>query len=82
MSPTQAGDCEDYAYTKCLMIRNLYPDKETFYLYRYGKPSHAALMVDGVVLDNQYKFLYPYVEESWTRISPWSCETQPLGTNR
>jgi predicted transglutaminase-like cysteine proteinase len=82
MSPTQKGDCEDYAYTKCLMIRLLYPDKDTFYLYRYGSPAHAALMVDGMVLDNQYNYIYPYVEANWTRISPWACENQPLGTNR
>ena len=74
MSPTQRGDCEDFAYTKCLMINELYPNKEVYYLYRRGsrgKLAHAAMAVDGMVLDNQHRLLYPYVEAEWTSATRW-----------
>ena len=53
MSPTQPGDCEDHAYTKCRMIKEQYPEIETYFLSRKagaGGVAHAALAANGFVL--------------------------------
>ena len=76
MSPTQPGDCEDHAYTKCRMIKEQYPEIETYFLSRKagaGGVAHAALAANGFVLDNQSPLLYPYIKADWSHSSYWLC---------
>jgi predicted transglutaminase-like cysteine proteinase len=80
MSATQRGDCEDYAYTKCLAVKAAYPQADLKYLYQakgqnsYGQP-HAALYVDGRVLDNTKAQPYRFKAKEWAAYADWNgCE--------
>ena len=71
MSPTQPGDCEDHAYTKCLILKELEPDTKVSLLYRVG---HIALEVNGQVLDNQHRRTYKYSPDEWDLRLNFNCE--------
>ena len=76
MSPEQKGDCKDHAFTKCRMIKEQYPGREMYLLFREANANgsaHVALAVDGFVLDNQSPILYPYDKTKWTWAMKWSC---------
>jgi predicted transglutaminase-like cysteine proteinase len=67
------GDCEDYAFEKCKRLKA--QGIKSKMLYRYGATvDHIALLANGQVLDNQYKWPYDYDKDSWDMAVNWNCE--------
>ena len=86
MSASAFGDCEDYAYTKCLLVREAYPDAQLYFLYqsasqnRYNE-AHAALRVDNTVLDNTKRRLYAFDAKDWVAQAEWNT-CAPINLNK
>lgn len=77
MTPEHAGDCEDHAHTKCMMIKEQMPDARPHMLWKLADGgAHMALEIDGFVLDNPRKGfsgdLYAYNEADWVHRIAWA----------
>ncbi|GAB3105421.1 hypothetical protein GCM10027217_29580 [Pseudomaricurvus hydrocarbonicus] len=73
---TGCGDCEDYAFAKCLALRQ--QGYDVIFLYRSGTDvGHVALAVNGQTLDNQVAWPYPFKPDDWTYSHPWDCQELP-----
>lgn len=77
MSPSIGGDCEDYAWNKCPRLAEAFPSSKIYYLYqaktqnRYGV-AHAAIMINGKVLDNMQPRPYTFNKSDWLAYADWS----------